>query len=670
MAGHSLYDHLAEALRERGQEGGTPSDLANEVLEVSRGHVDDASDLALRLGWLVFAHAKSLDPLFVAFGPMYVGQILQDQFTWKDLLDMLAAKEDPSSSARHGALQVVHGKDLESFVSSALGQQLAGSRMDAVADGMESSLDAQAARGQWNKVPLHGPDAIYVRQSLSALDNDSAYKVWKRWGRAAKAAEGRDMERALAALDEAAEAGPDVFETFVRRATYRQIARDVVGAGADIERAIHLQPRSTMARWLRGDLRTKSGDQRGAEDDYDLAVAGAPTHVPYRMSRGYLLFSLGRTREALADFNAAVDAHPENTQVYFHRADIHARLKNYPLALEDYAKVLELQPDHSDARQARGTVRLMTGDVSGAWGDFTALVKERPSDPLAWARCAGAAKSNGADGYAWLDAMTSLALCEPAWEFLPKVDEMRMATEHGATSLPFAKLQERADLIERVAPGHPTLRFANRLGQSPLAGDPDALRLRARAYSRYGQWQDAMGAWSELAAAYPNDPEVAMEIGRVMLHNNQAQQAWTALERATAHRDGLDAERAFELSLLVGRAAGTLGQLATAVQSFEQALDLKPNRADVWFYKGIHLDLMEKREDAVNAYTRSVELDDAFSPAWFNRACEYALLGQKASALSDLRRAIALKPDWAAEAKKDSYFASLWADPEFQAVVA
>ena len=49
---------------------------------------------------------------------------------------------------------------------------------------------------------------------------------------------------------------------------------------------------------------------------------------------------------------------------------------------------------------------------------------------------------------------------------------------------------------------------------------------------------------------------------------------------------------------------------------------------------------------------------------------EIVTLAVPDEALADLRRAVALDPQWAAAARGDSYLQSLWADPRFLEICA
>jgi tetratricopeptide (TPR) repeat protein len=63
-----------------------------------------------------------------------------------------------------------------------------------------------------------------------------------------------------------------------------------------------------------------------------------------------------------------------------------------------------------------------------------------------------------------------------------------------------------------------------------------------------------------------------------------------------------------------------------------------------WFDKGYTYLAAEKYQDAINAYTRAIELDPKFAPAYNNRGVSYNVLGNHNQAIADHTRAIELNP--------------------------
>ncbi len=77
-----------------------------------------------------------------------------------------------------------------------------------------------------------------------------------------------------------------------------------------------------------------------------------------------------------------------------------------------------------------------------------------------------------------------------------------------------------------------------------------------------------------------------------------------------------------------------------------------------------------KYYSALESLEKAIELKPDYAEAWFNRACLYALKGERENALSDLRRAIELDSSLKERAKKDKDFEALWDDEEFRKLVA
>ena len=113
-----------------------------------------------------------------------------------------------------------------------------------------------------------------------------------------------------------------------------------------------------------------------------------------------------------------------------------------------------------------------------------------------------------------------------------------------------------------------------------------------------------------------------------------------------------------------------LGRYDEALESFEKAIELKPDLAEAWYNKGVALERLGRSEEALEAYERAIELKPDDTGAWFNRARLYALKGERENALSDLKRAVELDPSWKEKAKKDKDFEALWDDEEFRKLVA
>jgi Tfp pilus assembly protein PilF len=72
---------------------------------------------------------------------------------------------------------------------------------------------------------------------------------------------------------------------------------------------------------------------------------------------------------------------------------------------------------------------------------------------------------------------------------------------------------------------------------------------------------------------------------------------------------------------------------------------------------------------ALQPIKEAIQLNPQFSDAWYNLAAVYAHLGERVNAVQSLKKAIDLNPALASEARQDSDFEGLRADPEFSAMI-
>ena len=81
-----------------------------------------------------------------------------------------------------------------------------------------------------------------------------------------------------------------------------------------------------------------------------------------------------------------------------------------------------------------------------------------------------------------------------------------------------------------------------------------------------------------------------------------------------------------------------------AMSEFEQALHIDPDRADVWFHRGMTWGLMGDHGRAVADFNRAIALDQQYAEAYNCRGYAHFCLGEYRRAVEDLERADRLNP--------------------------
>jgi hypothetical protein len=91
-----------------------------------------------------------------------------------------------------------------------------------------------------------------------------------------------------------------------------------------------------------------------------------------------------------------------------------------------------------------------------------------------------------------------------------------------------------------------------------------------------------------------------------------------------------------------------LGQRQNAVNDYTKAIQLDPNYAAAYKNRGVSYANLSQRQNAIDDYTKAIQLDPNYAAAYNNRGVSYGNLGQHQNAVNDYTKAIQLDPNYAA----------------------
>jgi len=139
---------------------------------------------------------------------------------------------------------------------------------------------------------------------------------------------------------------------------------------SDYDEAIRLDPKQLGYYINRGLVKFNLNDLRGAMADYDAVLILDSQNTIGRFNRGLLLEQVGDTKHAVEDFNVVIGNEPDNFMAIYNRAILNNELHNYRNAVTDLDQVLTEYPYFVPGYYFRSDVKRAMNDTKGADKDY------------------------------------------------------------------------------------------------------------------------------------------------------------------------------------------------------------------------------------------------------------------------------------------------------------
>ncbi len=103
----------------------------------------------------------------------------------------------------------------------------------------------------------------------------------------------------------------------------------------------------------------------------------------------------------------------------------------------------------------------------------------------------------------------------------------------------------------------------------------------------------------------------------------------------------------FNLFNIQGAANARIGLQDAAVESYKQALKIKPDYADAYNNMGVSLKAQGKLEEAIEVYKKAIELKPDYADAFYNMGSVFQKQDMLENAITYYKKALAIKPAYA-----------------------
>ena len=430
----------------------------------------------------------------------------------------------------------------------------------------------------------------------------------------------------------------------------------------DFDTAISLDKENLFAYFYRSQIYYARSEWNKAVADLDHVLAMQPGNALTLYNRSLIYAQVGEMDKALADMDRVIDINPGNVLAYFNRAVFFTEMGQWENALEDYDRAIELFPDFAKAYQNRAYVNSRLGRQSASRKDLNtarrkvAEFRERVSE--------GGSGSALSDTTATLDKLLTLDADFAKKDFdneqigqrevsitLRPMYAVRLSREASGPRMALSRKYENP-LLERFlgAFGVPMDMVAESRDPdaAPVEGASGDAGLLPEARHRFleGLWalenkqylsaSDAFGA-----AIEGSDPDRYAPLYKAFYYLNRAVlradmiRFISSMESSvqTLSLDGEGRTRA----RVSDRVVETY-DYSEALEDLQAAIALLPELPYLHYDLGI-LDCLSGRSvEAVDAFTRALELYPAMGEAYFNRGLVLIYLKDKEKGCIDLSR--------------------------------
>lgn len=158
-------------------------------------------------------------------------------------------------------------------------------------------------------------------------------------------------------------------EGYIRRSRIYAMQNNNKEALNDLNNAINLDTSNTFAYFNRALIKYNNADINGALEDLNTVLNHEPGNALTLYNRALIRSQVGDYNNALDDYDRVIAVNPNNVLAYFNRAGVFLELKRYRDAMDDYSKAINLYPDFAKAYMNRSYVKNMLGQFNSAKKD-------------------------------------------------------------------------------------------------------------------------------------------------------------------------------------------------------------------------------------------------------------------------------------------------------------
>lgn len=423
----------------------------------------------------------------------------------------------------------------------------------------------------------------------------------------------QDKAIALDAIGRSEEAVEAFRQALLWGTSQTQQVNDVIAAMLDggrhhdalslSEVVLDRQDHDSMFWRLRGNALYSLGHYEDAEDAYNTGLGIAPDDAWLWYSRAMCLENLGRFREAVDCYDRAIVRDLENIDFWMGKAACLEKLKLYKEASKCYDQVLQLQPGHRYALLSKALGLIKMHRYEEAAYYFNRANRITHGNPKILRYLKECQKILG-NHEEVVEVCRDLLRIEP-----DNVNHMvDMATS----------LQALGDDGEALKWLDKALEFR--------PGDKELIDMKRKSVQRSGNIEALQKLLQDILKANPHDKEARVELSRILCEKGEYADALRLIE------DLPETVSDASVQALKGRSLMALGRNEEAINAYTESLELRPNHIPTLNAMANLLESIGKLDEAMEYIDRSLALDPSNLRSRLTKARTLIRYGRKTEA--------------------------------------
>lgn len=462
------------------------------------------------------------------------------------------------------------------------------------------------------------------------------------------------FDDALKQMDEAVKYDDSSSELFTNRAIIKYRLNDLRGAMADYSSAIDMDASNQIALYNRALLRTRVGDLNNALDDFNHVILHDPDNYFAILNRAILSNQIGNYRTAESDLDKIIARYPSFAGAYSERARARQALGKDMAAKRDLYMMSQIMFDSQvsnnvmkrqqeldsqsmiDEEDEENQVREEKDKNIRKFRMLVFNSREHSYDDLYAEKEGIRGRVQNRDASVLPEHIYMLSYYDKDIDRLSTDSNTKYSSQLGVLKHPYGAILVVRDLPQ-LTQGQ-LQQHMTHLDSLTAAGDISMQRAMAELTLK--DYESNLRTLTEIIKREPDNAAAYFQraVSRVMAYSAQQQQKSRENEenKSALQSPGMGGGVKDEEIILRKAMA------QEAIWDLQKVTELVPDFAPAYYNVGYIQYLVGQYPEAVEAYTRALDIDGAMGEAFFNRGLAHYAMGEKSYGDSDLSSAGAL----------------------------